>query len=255
IDFFTREKLEGMRSFMKLYSDTLSKTYGQWRVSSIQAAVSLGRGTYCARQLRILARAYITERKVLPINPYGRWSTTMLTDEDLLNEINLYLQELGNKITAEKLVSYLARPNVMERHSIDKTISVRTARRYLNILNYRFGEAKKGQYKDGHERPDVVQDRDTRFIPQMQQLLLRAQMFDRSGLPLPPPSSEGKLVIVWYHDESIFYAHDWRRKTWYPKDAPAQLHSKGEGISFMIADYVSAQFGWLVSPDGLERAR
>ncbi|KAJ3804792.1 hypothetical protein F5876DRAFT_24409, partial [Lentinula aff. lateritia] len=80
-------------------------------------------------------------------------------------EISLYLQELGNKITAEKLVNYLARPDVMERHSIDKRISVRTARRYLNTLNYRFEQPKKGQYKDGHERPDVVKDRDKRFIP------------------------------------------------------------------------------------------
>ena len=232
-----------MQSFLKLYSDPLSKTYSQWRASSIQAAVALGRGTY------------IDDCKLLPNNPYGRWTTTMLANEDLLNGINLYLQELGNKITAVKLVSYLARPDVMERHSIDKTISVHTAWRYLNTLNYRFGEAKKGQYKDGHERPDVVRDRDTRFIPKMHLLLLRAQMFDHEGLPLPPPTFEGKRVIVWYHDESIFYAQDRRRKTWYPKDAPAQLHSKGEGIPFMIADYVSLQIDWLVSPDGLERAR
>ncbi|KAF9072510.1 hypothetical protein BDP27DRAFT_1492989, partial [Rhodocollybia butyracea] len=193
IDFFTREKLKGMRSFLKLYTDPGSKTYGQWRASSLQAAITLGRGTYCARQLRILARAYIWDHKLLPNNPYGQWTTCMLADEDLVNEINLYLQELGNKITAEKLIQYLARPDVIERHSIDKMISVRTARRYLNTLNYRFALAKKGQYKDGHERPDVVRDRDKRFIPKMQSLLLCAQMFDKDGYPLPPLLLKGNL--------------------------------------------------------------
>ncbi|KAJ3810916.1 hypothetical protein F5876DRAFT_22197, partial [Lentinula aff. lateritia] len=248
-------KLEGMRGFLKLYSDPLSATYGKWQASSIQAAVALGQGTYCARQLRNLARAYILDRKVLPNNPYGRWSTCMLADEDLVNEISLYLQELGNKITAEKLVHYLARPDVMERHSIDKRISVCTARRYLNTLNYRFEQPKKGQYKDGHERPDVVKDCDKQFIPKMHHLLLRAQMYDQDGLPLPPPLFEGKPVVIWYHDESIFYAHDRRRKAWYPKDCTAKLQSKGDGAPFMIADYVSSQFGWLASPDGLVRAR
>ena len=32
-------------------------------------------------------------------------------------------------------------------------------------------EYKKGLYVDGHERPDVVADRQERFIPQMEQLI------------------------------------------------------------------------------------
>ncbi|THU98763.1 hypothetical protein K435DRAFT_660226 [Dendrothele bispora CBS 962.96] len=244
-----------MRSFLKLYTDPLSNTYGKWRASSIQAAVSLDRGTYCARQLRILARTYILDRKVLPNNPYGRWSACLLTDEDLANEVTLYLQELGTNITAEKLVLYLSRDDVMERHSIDRIISTRTARRYLNILGYRFHEAKKGQYKDGHEREDVTIYRDTQFIPKMKSLLAHSNLYDRDGKPLPPSVPNGKQVIIWYHDETIFYAHDRRRKAWYHKDSAAKLGAKGEGVTLMIADFVSAEFGWLASPDGESRAR
>jgi hypothetical protein len=62
-------------------------------------------------------------------------------------------------------------------------------------------------------------------------------------------------VIIWYHDESIFYAHDRRRWTWQHKDAPAKPYAKGDGASFMVADFVLAKFGWLHSPDGTKSAR
>jgi hypothetical protein len=62
--------------------------------------------------------------------------------------------------------------------------------------------------------------------------------------------TDGKQVVVWYHDESIFYAHDRHHKTWYHKDAPAKPYQKGDGHSLMIADFMSADFGWLQSFDG-----
>src|SRR5271168_1695102 len=68
-------------------------------------------------------------------------------------------------------------------------------------------------------------------------------------------SDSGRRVIVWFHDESIFYAHDRRKKGWYHKDASAKPYAKGEGASLMIADFVSADFGWLTSPDGKRSAR
>ena len=51
-------------------------------------------------------------------------------------------------------------------------------------------------------------------------------------------------VIVWFHDETIFYAHDRRKKGWYHKDAPAKPYTKGEGATVMVANFVSAKFGW-----------
>jgi transposase len=61
--------------------------------------------------------------------------------------------------------------------------------------------------------------------------------------------------VIWYHDESIFYAHDRRRRTWYHKDADAIPYKKGDGVSYMVADYFSADFGWLRTPDGKPGAR
>jgi len=45
----------------------------------------------------------------------------------------------------------------------------------------------------------------------------------------------GRRVIAWFHDESVFYAHDRRKKGWYHKDAGAKPYAKGEGASLMIA--------------------
>ena len=78
--------------------------------------------------------------------------------------------------------------------------------------------------------------------------------YDPDGLPYYGPLIEGKRVVIWLHDESIFYAHDRRRKHWLHKDAPARPYQKGDGASFMVADYISADFGWLKGRNG-ETAR
>lgn len=39
------------------------------------------------------------------------------------------------------------------------------------------------------------------------------------------------------------------------KSEAAKPYAKGEGASQMVADLVSADYGWLWSPDGVEEAR
>ncbi|KAJ7080900.1 hypothetical protein B0H15DRAFT_748478, partial [Mycena belliarum] len=243
-DPFIRPRLEGLRTFLNLYTNPMSKTYGHWGASALQAAVGLGRGTHTMRNLCKLGRQYIRDRSLLPINPYGEWNESLLADEDLVNDLNLYLQEIGNNITAEKLVQYLVRPEVVAKHGITRTISVRTARRYLRAMGYRFTEPKKGQYSDGHEREDVVYERNMKYIPAIKKLQQRMRHWDKDNRPENGPALPGKQVVIWYHDESIFYAHDRKRKNWYHKDASAKLYQKGDGHSLMVADFVSIEFGW-----------
>jgi hypothetical protein len=119
--------MEGMLSFLNFYTNPGSKTYKAWGPSSIQAAIAISRGRYCAKQLCRLTRQFIKDHTVLPINPYGRWNQFMLVDEDLVNDINLYLQEIGKEISVWKLMEYLACDEVKARHGIIKSISERTA--------------------------------------------------------------------------------------------------------------------------------
>ncbi|KAJ7638251.1 hypothetical protein FB45DRAFT_1023051 [Roridomyces roridus] len=42
--------------------------------------------------------------------------------------------------------------------------------------------------------------------------------------------------------------HEWLDVEWYHKDAPARPYPKGEGVSYMVADFFSADIGWLRHP-------
>lgn len=251
-----RMHLEGMQALLSFYTHKDSKTYGGWAGSSYQAAIAFAQGRYAAKKLRKLTRQYIQDREILPINPYGDWNESMLVDEALVNEINLYLQEIGSaNITARKVMEYVNRPEVMEKHGITHPISERTAHRFLYILGYRYHQPKKGQYADGHSRIDVVLYRQNIFLPKWHEFQQRMQSWTNEGLPEHGPCLPGRRVVAWFHDESIFYAHDRRKKSWFHKDAPATPYAKGDGASLMVADFVSADFGWLSSPNGTQSAR
>ncbi|KAF9515963.1 hypothetical protein BS47DRAFT_1263365, partial [Hydnum rufescens UP504] len=49
------------------------------------------------------------------------------------------------------------------------------------------------------------------------------------------------------HDESIFYAHDRRKLRWVHDNETPKPYAKGDGVSVMVADFVSADYGWLLS--------
>jgi hypothetical protein len=51
----------------------------------------------------------------------------MLTDESLVIDVNLHLQELGKDIMASKLVEFLVWPKVVAKHGIMKKIGMTTA--------------------------------------------------------------------------------------------------------------------------------
>jgi len=166
LDMFTRTWLEGMQSLLNFYTNPQSLTYEKWGMSAHQAAISFGHGKHCARQLCLLVQQFIKDQTVLPSNPYGQWNKSLLADEDLANEINIYLKSLGLEISGQKLMDFInGDPVLRTRHEIDTNISLRTAEKYLNELGYRYRGPLKGQYVDGHERADVVHYCQDSFLP------------------------------------------------------------------------------------------
>ena len=69
--------------------------------------------------------------------------------------------------------------------------------------------------------------------------------FPVDGTSLPP-----QKICIWFHDESMSYANDCRTAQWVHKDATTTPYTKGKGASLMVADFISADHGWLHSPDG-----
>ncbi|EDR04580.1 uncharacterized protein LACBIDRAFT_330517 [Laccaria bicolor S238N-H82] len=188
----------------------------KWGASALQATVSMGRGHYCTRQLTTLVRKFLDDRTFLLVNPYGDWNQSMLIDEDLSLDINLYLQEIGKDVSAKKV---------------------------------------KGQYADGHECEDVVYYQDHTFLPQWKVLEARMENWSKENEKEHGPRPDGKTVISWFNDECIFYANDRTLRGWYHKDSPEKPYTKGEGAPLMIGKFVSAKFGWLQSPDGKQSTR
>ncbi|RDX40342.1 hypothetical protein OH76DRAFT_1366364 [Lentinus brumalis] len=201
-----------------------------------------------ARCLRKWARAYI-QKRTLPSNPYGKWTRPRLDDEGLSQEIHLHLQSLGKYVRALDVVHYLDQDDVKKRWSLKKTISVVTAQRWMKLMGYRWQIEPKGQYADGHEREDVQKYRQETFIPAWNELETRMRNWSKDGTELG--SVTGRVQTVWFHDESIFYENDRRKKVWWHKSESPKPYKKGDGASLMVADVFSPDHGWLRSKEGL----
>jgi hypothetical protein len=118
-------------------------------------------------------------------------------------------------------------------------------------MAYRWTLNPKGQYVDGHECADVVAYCDSMFLPTIADLERHMRKYgSRDGETVADPNI--CWTVIWWHDESTFYAHDWRRTRWVHKSETAKPYAKGEGHSLMVVDFVSADHGWLRSPDGKE---
>jgi hypothetical protein len=121
-------------------------------------------------------------------------------------------------------------------------------------MGYRWTLNPKGQYVDGHERADIVAYRDGVFLPAIAEFEKCTRKYG-CGDGETVVDADVRRTVIWWHDESTFYAHDRRRIRWVHKSETAKPYAKGEGHSLMVADFVSADHGWLRSPDGTESAR
>ncbi|KIJ10549.1 hypothetical protein PAXINDRAFT_164241 [Paxillus involutus ATCC 200175] len=231
-----------------------------WSAAALQTAQFIGKGPYMSRKVRQWTKAYILDGENLPLSKCGgAWTKSRIADEDLKQELLTHLQSLGKYVAATAVIEYLQRLDVMRRYQLTKSISLVTAERWMKTCGFRWTVARGGQYVDGHEREDVVFYRQNVFLPSwfaLDQKLRKWKLVD--GKLVEEETSEednGKRTVVWFHDESTFYAHDRRKKRWVHSNEKATPQPKGEGTSLMVADFVSADYGWLRSPDGKESAR
>src|ERR1700677_3570773 len=106
-------------------------------------------------------------------------------------------------------------------------------------MGYKWGKEKKGQYSDGHEHKDVVDYHQRVFLPAMAEYAKSMRKWDINDeeVPTSPPP---QCTIVWFHDESIFYPHDHHKIRWVHNSESAKPYAKGDGVSFMVANFISA---------------
>jgi hypothetical protein len=254
LDNWTKTRLESIASFLTHYTNPSSPGYQTWMAASLLTANGKGKSSWWARELHEATKAYVEDRINVPTNLFGRSASSRLNDPEIANEIHVHLQSVGTYVRAEDIVDYLNRDEVKARLELKKTISLATAKRWMKCMDYRWVQDHRGQYVNGHEREDVVNYRQNVFLKRWASEEGKMCSWGEDNEELCDISIERPLC-VWFHDESTFYANDRRKSKWVHQSTSATPYTKGEGASLMVADFVSADHGWLRSPDGKESAR
>jgi hypothetical protein len=143
----------------------------------------------------------------------------------------------------------------MEKFKLKKSISLATAQRWMKKLGYRWTMILTGQYIDGHEHINVMNYRQKVFLPLWMSIEEQTRRWTADFANEDGEWPCNRRTVVWFHDESTFYANDQWKLHWVHKDEKAIPCAKGEGASLMVADFVSANYGWLRSPDKTKEAR
>ncbi|KAF7310220.1 hypothetical protein MIND_00395700 [Mycena indigotica] len=197
-----------------------------WRQASTLIAYSQGLATHQAHRIRDWIHLYLATGK-LPVHIIGvNDNDSLLDDEDFALAIKFHLQTVCAKnkhFRAQDLVDFVASPDMQERleaANIQKrSITVRTACRWLKRMDWWFGVRKNGMYVDGHEREDVVAYRKAFVKRWMEGYEPRMVTYDNDGNEAKRPDGDTfKLperylgqrfqLIPVTHDESTFYKND-----------------------------------------------
>lgn len=148
------------------------------------------------------------------------------------------------ELSSHKLVQFLkdyVNPQAVE---VPTEIRSRTARTWLNKLGYEYKDVRKDVLIDGHERPDVVEDR-ANFLKVMEDLKPDMVEFEEDGTmkaKVYPDDCvvEGqnrRLVKIITHDECTFSANDGVRQAW-TKKGDTYLRPKGRGQGIMTSEFL-----------------
>jgi hypothetical protein len=129
--------------------------------ASMAIARRMGKGPYFARQIRHNELYLRRHRQLPPPKTFARHGHhSLLDNEAVLHSVRMYLatQALGT-ITPRTLCHHI-NDVILPALEISGKIVESTAQRWLRFkLGYQCKEAKKGMYVDGHERPDVIEER------------------------------------------------------------------------------------------------
>jgi len=176
-----------MVATLNLYLDS-DLNYSWWNASLI-ASKAAEHGVNHARNLRSWIRQFLHSEK-LPLHRYGTYHSSILDNEDFAQDIQLHLTEIAKEgyIRAQDVVDYVATPGVQAKlGSKGRSISVRTARRWLWKMSWRYARKRNGMYIDGHERDDVVAYWNG-FLERWKEYEKRFVIYDNDGNVLSTPT-------------------------------------------------------------------
>ena len=170
---------------------------------------------------------------------HPKW-VSFMADEDIQQEVRTFVLDNGYRkgeanLTLQQLATW-----IKEKYMVEVCTS--TVSNWLHDLGFSFTKISKGVYFDGHERDDVVEDRQA----YLNQLQMYAPRMWTSHSPAPNPSC--RPVIRVFHDESTFYANADQSCYWTDGSRPV-LKQKSLGQAIMVSDFVE-EVGGLLEHDG-----
>ena len=119
-------------------------------------------------------------------------------------------------------------------------ICTATASEWLHEMGFSHQQFSKGVYFDGHERPDVIEER-KKYLATLSAYEDRMLV---SHCPTPDPDSQIRRVIRVFHDESTFYSN--ADQTFHWSDGTTQaLKQKSLGQAIMVSDFLEEVGGLL----------
>jgi hypothetical protein len=230
----------------------------QWQAASLQTAKSLGGTSYMAQSLCEWMHKFLEDLYFIPEHHQkGQAGHALINNNDFAQELHFHLQGVDEYCTMDDIICYIAHPEILTKLNCTKMISVATAHQCMKKMGYQWTVHLHGQYADGHERSDIVEYDKKIFLPAVWELEGQTQKWGQDGQEEIDTThmNQEYWVVFWYHNKSTFYVHNQQKKHWVHKSEKATPYTKGEGHSLVVADFVSADYGWLQSPDGKESAR
>jgi hypothetical protein len=127
-------------------------------------------------------------------------------------------------------------------------VCITTATQWLHREGFRYTEHKKALYYDGHDRPDVVNYRQTQFLPLMAKHRRRLVEYVvgnvEEGVIKPRNNYVERQLVLGAHDEMTVQANDGKAKSWV-LDGEHALKKKGVGRGMHHSDVLLSTVGWL----------
>ena len=160
----------------------------------------------------------------------------MMSDENFRQEAreyvlsNAYVKGKPN-LTLQQFVVW-----VKEKYGVEVCTS--TASLWLHDMGFLHKQFSKGVYFDGHERADVVRERES-YLAALSSYSHRMWI---AHSPAPDPAC--RPVIQVFHDESTFYANADQSFHWTDGSKQA-LKQKSLGQAIMVSDFVEEVGGFL----------
>lgn len=220
-----------------------------------------GAECYKARSMRYWMEEYLKTGRLVTYKQ-GKHAKiySIITDENIKQQFRIHLRGLTDlERTPQKFMFDLNEKLLREIPRAPAKVCVETATRWMRYLGFDAEKAQKGWFTDGHERTDVVADRE-QFLKDMVSIEARMRLYDKDGEecgvwqgPLCKVCAEGlhtkcdagcREAVLSTHDESTFYANDGKKLFWM-ENRKKKLLPKSAGQSIMISGFMCACHGFM----------